>query len=229
MSTATNTRPAADESAIKRSRMAWLVLLVVVVIGAAATGWQFYGSGARAASRSAEETLARQAEQDSESTIPVETIRVSKDRIKPGMYGIAKVILDTATKTSTLPAYCLVGDSKDGKGDVFVIKHRKAKKTKVAVGAADGIRIEVLSGITADDDGIVNTGSVSDGVPVRATARGRFVASSDASTSAAGTYRYIWCCVYRITARAHVGSSGIARCSCRDTPGRTTILFAIFA
>ena len=92
-----------------------------------------------------------------------------KDRIKPGMYGIAKVILDTATKNSTLPAYCLVGESKDGNGDLFVIKDGKAKKTKVTVGADDGIRVEILSGITPDDEVIVNTGSVSDGVPVRGT------------------------------------------------------------
>ena len=96
-----------------------------------------------------------------------------KDRIKPGMYGIAKVILDTATKNSTLPAYCLVGESKDGNGELFIIKDGKAKKTKVTVGADDGIRVEVLSGITADDEVIVNTGSVSDGVPVRATSHRR--------------------------------------------------------
>ncbi len=92
-----------------------------------------------------------------------------KDRIKPGMYGIAKVILDTATKNSTLPAYCLVGESKDGNGELFIIKDGKAKKTKVTVGADDGIRVEILSGITPDDEVIVNTGSVSDGVPVRVT------------------------------------------------------------
>jgi HlyD family secretion protein len=92
-----------------------------------------------------------------------------KNRIKPGMYGIAKVILDTATRNSTLPAYCLVGASKDGKGELFVIKDGKAKKTKITVGADDGIRVEVLSGITPEDEVIVNTGSVSDGVPVRAT------------------------------------------------------------
>jgi RND family efflux transporter MFP subunit len=93
------------------------------------------------------------------------------DRIKPGMYGIAKVILDTATKNSTLPAYCLVGESKDGKGEIFVIKDRKAKKTKVTVGADDGIRVEILSGITPDTEVIVNTGSVTDGVRVRSNPR----------------------------------------------------------
>jgi len=73
--------PAAYDSALKRRRMVWLVLLLVVVIGAAATGWHFYSSGARAASRSAEETRARQAELDPESTISVETVRLSKGGI----------------------------------------------------------------------------------------------------------------------------------------------------
>jgi RND family efflux transporter MFP subunit len=91
------------------------------------------------------------------------------DRIKPGMYGIAKVILDTATKNATLPSSCLVGESKDGKGEVFIIKDGKAKKTTVTTGSDDGIRVEILSGITPEDDVIVNTGSVTDGVPVRAT------------------------------------------------------------
>jgi HlyD family secretion protein len=95
------------------------------------------------------------------------------DRIKPGMYGIAKVILDTVTKNSTLPAYCLVGESKDGKGELFVIKDGKAKKTKVAVGADDGIRVEILSGIAPDTEVIVNTGSVTDGVPVRGNSRAK--------------------------------------------------------
>jgi RND family efflux transporter MFP subunit len=89
------------------------------------------------------------------------------DRIKPGMYGIAKVILDTSMKSSTLPSYCIVGESKDSKADVYVIKNGKAKKTQVTVGADDGIRVEILSGITAEDDVIVNTGSVTDGAPVR--------------------------------------------------------------
>ena len=90
------------------------------------------------------------------------------DRIKPGMYGIAKVIVDTATKNSTLPAYCLVGESKGGKADIFIVKDGKAKKTSVTVGDDDGIRVEILSGVTPEDEVIVNTGSVADGVPVRA-------------------------------------------------------------
>ena len=90
-----------------------------------------------------------------------------ENRIRPGMYGIARIILDTSTKNSTLPASCLVGESKGGKADVYVIKDGKAKKTKVTVGADDGIRVEILSGLTPQDEVIVSTGSVTEGTPVR--------------------------------------------------------------
>jgi HlyD family secretion protein len=91
----------------------------------------------------------------------------TENRIRPGMYGIAKIILDTSTKNSTLPASCLVGESKGGQADVYVIKDGKAKKTKVTVGDDDGIRVEILSGLTPQDEVIVSTGSVTEGTPVR--------------------------------------------------------------
>jgi HlyD family secretion protein len=90
-----------------------------------------------------------------------------ENRLRPGMYGIAKIILDTSTKYSTLPASCLVGESKGGQADVYVIKDGKAKKTQVAIGADDGIRVEILSGLTPEDEVIVSTGSVTDGTPVQ--------------------------------------------------------------
>ena len=90
------------------------------------------------------------------------------DKLRPGMYGIAKIILDTSTKGATLPAKCLIGESKGGKADLFVIKDGKAKKVRVAIGADDGLRVEVLSGISPEDDVILDTGRVTEGAPVRA-------------------------------------------------------------
>ena len=89
------------------------------------------------------------------------------DRIRPGMYGIAKIILDRSTKGSTLPASALVGESKGGKADVYIVKEGKAKKTQVTVGVDDGLRVEILSGLSSGDDVIANTGSVVEGSPVR--------------------------------------------------------------
>jgi HlyD family secretion protein len=91
------------------------------------------------------------------------------DRIRAGMYGIAKIMLETETRSSTLPASCVVGESNGGKADLYVVKDGKAKKTRVEVGADDGIRVEILSGITSQDEVIMNTGSVSEGTPVRSS------------------------------------------------------------
>lgn len=93
-----------------------------------------------------------------------------KDKIRPGMYGIAKIILDTSTKSSTLPASSLVGESKGGKADVYVIKDGKAKKVQIKIGVDDGLRVEVISGVSQEDEVIANTGSVTEGAPVRAAA-----------------------------------------------------------
>ncbi|MDR3618189.1 MAG: efflux RND transporter periplasmic adaptor subunit [Paludisphaera borealis] len=90
-----------------------------------------------------------------------------ENRIRPGMYGIAKIILDMSTKNSTLPASCLVGESRGGRADVYLIKDGKAKKTAVAVGADDGIRVEILSGVEPEDEVLTNPSSVSEGIPVR--------------------------------------------------------------
>ncbi|WP_165073327.1 efflux RND transporter periplasmic adaptor subunit [Paludisphaera rhizosphaerae] len=87
--------------------------------------------------------------------------------LRPGMYGVATVILDQSTKTFTIPASALVGESHGGKGDVFAIKDGVAKKTRVEIGADDGLRIEILSGITSDDQVILDVGSVADGTPVQ--------------------------------------------------------------
>ncbi len=105
------------------------------------------------------------------------------NRIRPGMYGEAKIILDKATKSSTLPASSLAGEAKEGKGEVFLIKDGKAKKQPVQIGADDGIRVEILSGVEPDDLVIANPSSVSDGLPVAALendpASGAAASSSD--------------------------------------------------
>lgn len=87
--------------------------------------------------------------------------------IRAGMYGTAKIILDRPLKSSTLPSTCLAGESKGGKADVYVIKDGKAKKTRVEIGADDGIRVEITSGLGEKDRVILNPQSVTDGIAVR--------------------------------------------------------------
>jgi RND family efflux transporter MFP subunit len=93
------------------------------------------------------------------------------NELRAGMYGIAKIFLDSSTKGATLPASCLVGESKEGKADVYVVKDGKARKTQVSIGVDDGLRVEILGGLSPDDEVISGTGNVSDGAPVRGTRR----------------------------------------------------------
>jgi RND family efflux transporter MFP subunit len=105
----------------------------------------------------------------------------ANNHLRAGMYGIARIILDTSTKNATIPASCLVGEARGGKGDVYVIKDGKAHKVRVETGADDGLRVEVLSGLDPKDEVIVDTGSVTEGAPVRAV---HHVAQSDAGDAA---------------------------------------------
>lgn len=90
-----------------------------------------------------------------------------RNTIRAGMYGIAKILLDTDTKSSTLPTHCLLGESKEGKADVYIIKDGKAKKCPVMVGADDGLRVEIVSGLKPDDEVIETPNGVVEGSPVR--------------------------------------------------------------
>jgi len=87
--------------------------------------------------------------------------------LRPGMYGVATVVLDQSRKASTLPASALAGESRGGKGDVFVVKDGVARKTRVDIGADDGLRIEILSGLEPEEQVVLDVGAVADGTPVR--------------------------------------------------------------
>jgi hypothetical protein len=47
-----------------------------------------------------------------------------------------------------------------------VIQDGKAHLTKVAIGADDGLHVEILSGLTPDSQVVLNTGLVSENAPV---------------------------------------------------------------
>lgn len=108
------------------------------------------------------------------------------DTIRPGMYGIARIILDVPMKSSTLPTACLVGEAKDGKAEVYVIRGGKAKKVQIMIGVDDGLHVDVLSGLSQTDDVIVSTGSVTDGIAVRREEHPDTKAAQAAHASTAG-------------------------------------------
>jgi multidrug efflux pump subunit AcrA (membrane-fusion protein) len=87
--------------------------------------------------------------------------------LRPGMYGVARIMLGTDPKAATLPAGCLVGESNGEKAEVYVVKGGKAHKVSIGIGADDGLRVEVLDGLSPDDEVIVGATSLREGTPVR--------------------------------------------------------------
>jgi RND family efflux transporter MFP subunit len=88
-------------------------------------------------------------------------------RLKEGMFGLATIELGVNEHALTIPAACLVGESHGGKAEVLVVKNGKAAKQLITIGANDGIRVEVIGGLTEKDEVITTTTGVSDGTPVR--------------------------------------------------------------
>jgi len=89
-----------------------------------------------------------------------------KDVLREGMYGIATLILDVASENLTIPTSCLTGKTGQGEASVFVVRDGKAHLTPIKIGVDDGLRVEVLSGLKADDPVVLKPSVVSDGVPV---------------------------------------------------------------
>jgi len=74
-----------------------------------------------------------------------------KNLIVDQMYGQMTIQLQAAAESLTLPAVCLVGDLKNGQGNVFVVRNGTAQLETVTVGLHDGIRVEILQGLSPDD------------------------------------------------------------------------------
>jgi RND family efflux transporter MFP subunit len=78
-----------------------------------------------------------------------------KSRIFDQMYGRMQIDLEPAGNTLTLPSACLVGDLKEGRGQVFVVREGVARLQVVAIGPDNGIQIEIVDGLSTADAVIV--------------------------------------------------------------------------
>jgi RND family efflux transporter MFP subunit len=88
-------------------------------------------------------------------------------RLRPGMYGQVTIDLHTDRNAVVLPASCLVGPQKEGKGAVYVVRDGKARLTAVKLGNDDGIHVEILAGLALSDDVVCGfKGALADGVAV---------------------------------------------------------------
>ncbi|HEX4131029.1 MAG TPA: efflux RND transporter periplasmic adaptor subunit [Pirellulales bacterium] len=91
-----------------------------------------------------------------------------KNLLRSGMYGQVTIELEPGSGAAmTIPSECLVGKVAAGTGAVFVARDGRAVRTQVAVGKDNGIRVEVLNGLSPTDQVIVSSqGALTDGMPV---------------------------------------------------------------
>ena len=67
-----------------------------------------------------------------------------------------------------LPSGCLVGEAKEGKGHVYVVRGGRAALVPIRIGADSGVMCEVLSGLTPNDEVVRNySGTLTNGARVR--------------------------------------------------------------
>jgi RND family efflux transporter MFP subunit len=88
--------------------------------------------------------------------------------LRPGMYGRVKLTLEHRANALTVPASALIVEG--NKVYIFTVVDGKARRTEVQTGFDDGIRVEIIKGLTGSEP-FITTGksAVKDGTPVQAS------------------------------------------------------------
>lgn len=107
------------------------------------------------------------------------TMRVEIDlenpsgRLCQGMYGRVTIKLRPDANALVVPASCMVGPVKEGKGSVYIVREGKAYLVPVEIGTDDGARIEIRRGLKAGDRVVCHyNGAIGDGVAVNVVGGG---------------------------------------------------------
>ncbi len=102
------------------------------------------------------------------------TMRIEVDLPNPdhvlrdGMFGRGEIILEKDTSNLTVPSSCVLEKNRKGEGAIQVVKDGKIYKQTVQIGRDDGIRAEIVKGLTADSLVIVQPdASIADGTNVQ--------------------------------------------------------------
>jgi HlyD family secretion protein len=106
---------------------------------------------------------------------------LARGRIREGMYGLATITLQPSSDYLTIPSSCITGEVNGNKAHVYLLRDGKAVLVPLTIGRDDGIHIEITSGLKENDEVIIPTANVSDGVPVVPTPQ-----ITTPSTAAAG-------------------------------------------
>src|SRR5262249_46395138 len=93
-------------------------------------------------------------------------------KLVQGMYGRVTIVLDRAAKSLSVPSGCVRNKQADGRAEVFVVRKgrngsERAKLVQVRVGMDDGLKVEVLQGLTTADRVVLQPPpDLADGAPV---------------------------------------------------------------
>jgi RND family efflux transporter MFP subunit len=106
--------------------------------------------------------VARVAESEDHTT---RTMRVEVDVPNPegllrdGMYGRARIGLEPPSRRLSVPSGCVVSRESKGRGAVHVVRAGKVERVAVVVDADNGTRAEIGSGLSADDQVVLRSGT----------------------------------------------------------------------
>lgn len=93
--------------------------------------------------------------------------------LRPGMFGKVSIMLQKAASVLSLPSGCLIGQAKEGRGQVYCVRDGKAALVPVTLGIDNGVRVEILSGVTAADVVVRRySGSLHAGSPINVAEAG---------------------------------------------------------
>lgn len=88
--------------------------------------------------------------------------------LKDGLFGRALILLEKVISNLTIPSKCLIERNGRGEGSVLVVKGGEVHRRKVQVGLDNGLLVEVIRGLTEDDQVILQPdASIADGTKVQ--------------------------------------------------------------
>jgi RND family efflux transporter MFP subunit len=91
--------------------------------------------------------------------------------LKDGLFGRALILLEKMITNLTIPSKCLIERNGRGEGAVLVVRRGEVHRTKVQVGLDNGLLVEVVSGLSPEDQVILQPdASIADGTKVQAEA-----------------------------------------------------------
>jgi RND family efflux transporter MFP subunit len=88
--------------------------------------------------------------------------------LRDGMYGTATLHLEPPSNNLTVPSSCLISQDGLGNGAVYVVRDGKAHLQPIRVDLDDGKSVEVVQGLSPDDQVVVRySGTIAEGLAVQ--------------------------------------------------------------